>query len=77
MKRGKAREWWQQMVEKVFEDARFEQRAESSEGVPTCPFHGRASRHKEQQGKRMLVLEGQPGGQSGWSSEGLRGQRPA
>lgn len=56
---------------RVFEDARFEPRAESSEGVPAWPFHGRASRHNEQQGKRMLVLEGQPGAQRGSEVRGL------
>lgn len=37
---------------------------------------GTRNSKSEAQGKSVLVLEGQPGGQSGWSSEGLRGQRP-
>lgn len=32
----------------VFENTTFEQGAETSGGVPTWPFYGRAYRHKEQ-----------------------------
>ena len=33
----------------VFVNTTFEQRAEPSEGVSMCPFHGRVSGYKEQQ----------------------------
>lgn len=39
----------QQRAGMFFKNIIFEQRAESSEGVPTWPFRGRACRYKEQQ----------------------------
>lgn len=41
------------MAGKAFRNAALEQRAESCEGVPTWPFHGRAFRCEEQQGLRQ------------------------
>lgn len=67
MKQGGDGEWWQQMARKVFRNATFDQRAESSEGVPMWLVHGKASKCKKQQ-FGSLRREGQHRGHSGWST---------